>query len=226
MSKFSNLLEAAVGPLASYVTELERQNAQLKATVKAHHEFRQGHDHDLYEPYVRTPLYTMSCRALALPSEDSRPYPPGTRLCSGGTLSWALGTISKDDVWEVQDNPNNPETVRTISLLREGVKVSLSFDLVELDENFAEVKPEPAPDLPASVKEILDRLEPAPVNDELNTLLRDLMEAAKFAALCDQDKAGALATGARRDADEWQRMACAALQKYLFNNPAVLTQHP
>lgn len=226
MPKFNELLEAAVGPLASYVAELEAQNAQLRATVKAHHEFRQGHDHDLYEPYVRTPLYTMSCRALALSSEDGRPYPPGTRLNSSGTLNWALGTISKGEVWVVQDNPSNPATVRTLSLLRDGVKVTMDFDLVDLDENFAEAKTQPAPGLPASVKEILDRLKPTPMNEELHALLRDLMEAAKFAALCDQDKAGALATGARRDADEWQRMACAALQKYLFNNPAVLTQHP
>lgn len=227
MPKLTDMLQDTFRQLEERALQLEQQLTKLTDLVRLHHEFRQSHDHDLYEPYERTPLFTLSQQALGSAPCSNRPYPPGTRLTSGGTLNWALGTINHGDIWEVQVAPDIPETMRMLCLTRDGVKVTMTFDLVELDEHFVEARTTPglAPDLPGSVQQILDSVRQEPMDEELLLLLRDLKQAAKFAATCE-DEPDAWATGAVRDAKEWQREATEALQKYLLDNPDSFEPQP
>lgn len=55
-------------------------------------------------------------------------------------------------------------------------------------------------------------------DEELGALLRDCLAAADFTALCDNEPDEALATGARRDSDNWNASSMQALHTWLINH--------
>ena len=223
MANLTDMLQGTFRQLEEQARQLEQQTERLMNLVRLHHEYRKGHDHDLYEPYDRTPLFTLSEQALKTAPAPAQPYPPGTQLVARRNIpGWTFGP---DTVWTVMHRPETPATERWLKTFNDGVGMQAKFDLVELAENFMEVQ-DGTESLPVSVQRILDKVQPPEVDPKLSDLLRDVVKAAEFVATCNNNKAASLATGAMKDAKEWEDEARLNLLQYLLDRPALYTQRP